>query len=906
MSGKNSLSVKNLPAHPWYVYAVTGHAATFLCSWFLLCRRIFNKGRKKTAILIFSVNLVLFAGSVLLSWYSHKPWYQLLALALAGNLIWSVIPWFAQRLYIGEAPRRYVISEWKTWIEPVCIALIIGIGLSVVHGIFVISSERVAVWTQGSDLRTTKVFLWELFRYIPVYLCYSAVVGIWWAGEGKRFSIVHVLTYLAGMLFFAVCISLLSVLILFLLFHGETHRGVYAWNLMPVSVHGWKLGLNALNSADMTPFVIVPLFIGTVSRFRDFWLRSFIIFPLVSIALYATCFFPPDLWQTYQEEIIHELSDADPGRRTRAYVKLKRMLDRFPNHENRLGLLLRLADFYDEQERFKQADAVYSLVKSESRADSSIRQYAQAALNKPAQGSKTAMINMPMISYTDYMTNNWMVLLRTVHYFTSDELSEEDLLSTLKTISTDKDEIEPAVMPTLAELDDNVRFLGQDCLILPTDRRVTQVLLDNGFPVILPCKHSFLLIRGMAARRDFTIASNYTHVPALLRSNTGEDISREFALLGKKREQKENKEQSIRVDLLSRYLIPGSFWGSPAQKDLAPFMAVVFPPAKAKDLAGIMGTDLQQLKKQSNARLSALIALNAIKTCDPVQAISWARKSNQLAASPLALQIAHLARLLWQSHTFMPLANLPLDRHLPALQKFNDTMNRELETTFMKQAAEQFHSDAQAGKLPWMIRAQYRDFLDRSNPAQRRTLLALAQQDTASDPDDIASRLLQANLYEWQDDQENISRALDAALHVRKPYKYIADKKSKAAENRVAIDLAVLYVNMGLMEKAEEVLAGTDPAVSFTSADYYYCKAAVSNWKGKKRQADALFQKAISIQKYTPDYHLAYARFLVQTGGSPDKARKALEWAIRIDPKGNIQPEAEKLLMEIKGQKTKG
>ncbi len=806
-----------------------------------------------------------------------------MAIAVTTNTLWSAAAWIMQRSFFGRAPKRYYLRSWKSWLAPFCIALLIGAGLSVIHALFPIIGERFRM-IQSRDLEETRVLLWDLFRYLPWYLPYSALVGIWWAGEERRFSPAHIISFLGAILFFGCCLILLSWLTMFILFQGELSYTGSSWALFPRTDTDLSVKLLSFWSKNMIPYAVIPLLIGAAPRFRDFWKRSFMIYPLVCVLLIGQEFFSPELWQTYQKQIIYELSSPSSVNRERAHRQMEVMIHRFPKHEIHADLTQELADFYYQQGKKEKArDLYHQLISSPSRPQLfSARTHAEAALSKPKYLYTSSPIDMPLISYNKYMTNNWMVLLKAARLHRKDVSTEAELLSSLKDLSTKKESIALSPMPTLAELDDNARNLGLASFILHTDFEVTQKLLAHGYPVIVPVKNTFLLVYGLDSERNFAICSDYRYLLYNLKRNTGEDIDKDLLL--ENGSDADRHEERKRIEHISKFYLPGTYWDSPSQKDLSPFMSVLFVPGEENTIAEILGQPPHEIKRTSRAHLTALIALNSLKSGDPIQAIHWARKSSRLQPSSLSLQIARTAHLFWQTRDRQPLAKFPLSQNLPALKTLETQMQDEASSTFMEQAAQQFKQALEHQTLPWMIRMQYRDLLDRSIPEERAILLSLMRKNVESDPGDKPGWLYLASLYEWQGDMDHMMQALESAI------------SAGHWDNSLALDLLTLYIRSNKITQAADLFGKIDKSKVQHNADYLYCRAALLAAEGKKQLADDLYNQAITKRKYTPFYHLDYARLLLTNNKDRQKAQTALEWAIRIDADGAVRREAQELL----------
>ncbi len=877
----------NLPLLPWYAHLIGGHAVTGLFPWFLVSRQLLNRGKKIPGLTVLLVNIVFFCSLCIFAAVTHLTWDYLLLIMVCSNFLWSMAAWVTQRRLFGPAQRRYYLSEWRSWVSPILIALILGTGLSVIHGLFPIIGERIQM-IRSQDLVTTRVLLWDLFRYTPIYLPYSLLVGIWWSGERNRFSPASIVSYLAGLLVFSGFFSLFSWLFFFLLFKGDYGMVKTGWSLLPRDFTGIAHTLYSIFDKDITAFAIVPLLIGAAPRVRDFWKRSLAYFPVISVCYLGLGFFTPNVWQIFQNQIFYELSSADTDQRQRAYSRLDLLLDRFPQHEANAELTLELADYLYGQGDIEKAREKYRRLSTQNRKARDIfstGEIAAAALSAPESNTPSpgAMLKLPMISYAPYMTANWMALLRVSRFYQEETMTESAMLIRLKELSTDEKSIKLSPMPSLAELDDNAGNLGLSVLILPADIQTIQALITAGFPVILPIRQSFVLIHGFDDSRSAVVGSLYRDVPLGLKDNSREDIDTTFS---EQSEENAGKRRQ-RVEYLSRFLLPLSFWGSKRQLDLAPYIAVAFSPDALTAVAGALGQEASRLEQGSKAKLAALISLNALRSGDIAQSIEWAQRSSHLENSPLPMYSAHLASLLWKTRENMPNAGFPLQQKFPLLSEVQKELNKPETSIYLAEAAKRFADDLQTGALPWMIRREYQDLLDRSDQTDMKILLSIADQDVLSSPDERIAWLVRASLHEWQEDYDAMQTDLQGAL------------EAGEWDDSLALDICSLMIKTEKFNAAEPLLKMIAADKVKFNADYYYCKAMIAKWRGERAAAKKNFEKALAMRRFSPQYHLDYARFLLETGGDHDKATKALQWAAKIDAQGSVQQAASTLLATI-------
>jgi hypothetical protein len=855
---------------PWYVYLFGGWSIGVLFPWYLVCSQFYCRARRKTAIFLAAANVLLFALFCAAAFLLKCPWDTLLLVVVLLTVVWSALAWLVQRLAFGAAPRRYYPGEWRSWIAPIGIAVFLGIGLSVAIGAVPMIGERLEMY-RSPDLLARKVILWDFFHFIPYSLLFSLPIGIWWAGERNRFSAVHPLGYFFGLVVSSAFLAAMSGLFYFLLWRGQLGGADNAWPVMP-ELQGVKKNLYFLLAHDYSYYFAVPLLLGAVGRMSEFWKKSLAIFPVLTITLLLISPFSPEHWQAYQSQIIYEMASEDPARRAKANDRAEVLLARFPEHDGWPEIARRLAGYRALQGDDKAAQQLWAEVVE--RTKDSPRWHRQAALAKAALNPGSAAeeqpvaMSIPSLHYKSYMTGNWMALLRNLRFYEGRTGSEADTLIRLKDISADDEKIKLQAMPTLAELDDHAAALGYQTLLLPSELSVVKKLLTSGFPVIQPVKHSFYLLSGIDGGRATVTGANYDRIPEGLKKEDKEGVAAGQPLFADKDSSADDALLS-RIDILAEAELPFSFWQEPRQSDHAASMAVVFPPQFRQQVVTVLGGEERLLQQGSTATLTALAAQAALNCGDAIQAITWAQRSYELGGDPFPLRTAHLADLLWQSRKNRTAHALHLERHFPRLEDVGRFLAEPRIQAFLTLAGAQFERDFADGRLDWMTRSQYRDFLDISNVRERQRLIAVTEHDLRLEPDSRKDWLFLAGLFEWEKDLGKIAAAYRGALE--------ADTWSDS----LAVKLAYLLVRDGRHSEAEQLLARIKEDEVKYQPDYYYSLAAVADWNKDFAGAAGNYEKAIDMRRYDSHYHLDYARMLDRLGEG-DRARRLERWGSRL------------------------
>lgn len=874
---------------PWYVLILVGHALSGFFSWLLVIRQMYHRREKVFALVLFFVNVIILSAYAFASISAKLPWDLLLSFIIASNLVWAVGAWVFQRYYIGAAPKRYRWLEWRNWISPILIALVLSAGLAVMFAVFPVIGERLDI-LYGNDILDKRVVLWDFFVYVPFFVPYGLLVGFWWAGEGYRFSVPHVISYLSGLMVFFVILMVIYQLFLFLLFKGQPYQGLLDAPLLAHDMTGLQAFLQGMQEYDQLAFVLAPLLLGSVSSIREFWRRSLVIFPVLCLCLLPLSFYSAEVWAFAQGHIMHEMTSPETQVSNKAFSRAGILLARYPEHDRWPEFGLLLARHRYENSDYDGAKKIYEEIATrfmDTPRWSFAGDLARSVLNSNGFGTekKGEDIALPLVNHESYLTPNWMALLQLIRYWSDESISESEILIRLKSLSKSDEKIKLSSITTLAELDDRAGSLGFKVLILHANQDIARSLLNSSIPVILPVYKYFYLLNGIDESRSLFRGYAYSKISERLREGDKNAV-KEILFL-----EQEGKGESLKqlkhIAAQASIEIHDTFWGSALQIDSAPFMAVVYPESAADKIAEALPGSIDELQRQSKGYLAAFIAMHFLDAADPVQSIKWAMISRQLTKEPFGLHIAFLAERLWKTRDKLTTSQLSLDGQFPELAEVAEFFAVDSTKSFLQEAEQQFEADQAADKLSWIIRNEYSDFLDSSNPAELALLINLSKQNVVANPGHRRAWLSLAELYEWQGDVESIISALEGAL------------AANSWNDEIALMLAYRYVQADRKESVEEIMAMIDPAQADLNPHYIFCQGALANWDEDKGEAAAYYAKAIEMRRYIPLYHLHYGELLLREGRT-EEARKVLQWAIQVDvERGRVRKAAESLLKAI-------
>ncbi|MGD2271714.1 MAG: hypothetical protein PVI06_15025, partial [Desulfobacterales bacterium] len=289
---------------PWYVLLFTGFALTGVFPWLMVGLACYYRGKKRIAALTVVSNVVVF---IILGWgclHIRLPWWWMAGVTYFINLVWAGSAWLFQRRLLGPAKRRFALREYKSWIVPILIGLVIGMSTGTLFSVSPALENRMEM-RQTIDSLDRETVLWDFFRYSLFGGFWGLLLGIWWAGEGKRFSAGHVIVFLCALALTTIVWLVGWYFLLFLIQGGNTidtaDFNISKWALIAPWVSGIRQYLLEFQAYDMSALLIIPLLFGTVSRIRDFWKRSLLIV-LTFFCLLPISFTEPEWWRDIQKK----------------------------------------------------------------------------------------------------------------------------------------------------------------------------------------------------------------------------------------------------------------------------------------------------------------------------------------------------------------------------------------------------------------------------------------------------------------------------------------------------------------------------------------------------------------------------------------------------------------------------
>jgi tetratricopeptide (TPR) repeat protein len=310
-------------------------------------------------------------------------------------------------------------------------------------------------------------------------------------------------------------------------------------------------------------------------------------------------------------------------------------------------------------------------------------------------------------------------------------------------------------------------------------------------------------------------------------------------------------------------------------------MAAIHPTDGHQSVAAALGRRVEDLSRAHRGRLAALIALSYFDHADPKNCLQWSQIASHSIDEPLVGQVAYLGVLLWRQRAERIGTAFELEKRFTILDDVNRFLETEPMRPFIRSVQEQFEDElaAYGPGLTWPIRWRLLWLLDRHDGRQRQQMIELLQANVATNPADAGQWRLLADLHALNGNP--VARA-----HT------LAEAWSAApGDADIALAWASTCARLDDPQRVEQILQGIDPSKVRHSSEYFFCLAAVAEWKKQFRAALDYYGRATKMCRYRPEYYLRYGRLLMAQGETK-AAEKALAWAARIDSSGQLQKQA--------------
>ncbi|MDY6855237.1 MAG: hypothetical protein SWO11_11125 [Thermodesulfobacteriota bacterium] len=872
---------------PWYSLILTGFVLTGFFPWLIMIWALYKRGRKRTAIISFIICLLVFVFLTLFSLKSRMDWWSLILFIYAFNIVWASTAWLLQRRLLGPSTVRYVLREWKSWIPPLLTGMTLGVCVATILSILPALQERIQLREIGDTLDRQSV-LWNFFDYSYFGLFAGLFVGLWWAGERQRFTVAHVFTFLCALPLTFIIYTLFILISLFLIHKGSLPYSWIdfssEWSLIPPWVDGFRMYVSQIQTFDVSLPLIVSLLFGAVYRFRDFIKRTLLI-PLAFFCSFPIIFSQNAFWSGIQDQIVYEMFSPDSSQQAKAHMWAEIMLSRYPNHLHWPRIAEKVARYKYTQGEYKESKAIYESINRRYEESNQWYWYigrARAALNDPDYGKPFSghKLTVPMVSYEEYLTHNWMALLSVIRYWQGPQVPESHTTIELNTLSRDNDKIDLNPLTTFAELDDAAKNLGYEVYLLPAELNQAKSLISAGIPIIHQHYSSFNVIFGFDENRSLVHAYSFEQLSKRLRRMKPKEANEILSIT----EEGHGKTIGRLIRTANEAYFEYSFdhWKSPALKYAGPLIAIVFPPEKANTIAKVLNMPLEAIKKETKGYLATLIGLSYLNLADPTSAIEWGKIGADKIANSMPLYISHLAKVLWESRYRKVQSMIPLQNQFYALAQIFDFFNKAKNKVFLERARMSFETDLNEKILPWFVLQEFISMLDISDVKDANVFIKEMEEQLSLDPSRPDYWESLAKTYEWTEDTHGMVSALCGLISAQ-PMNW----KGK-------LRLAYGYVLLERYAEAKSILKETYGSAAKSHPDYFFCLAAIEESEGRFKKALTSYKKAVNMRPYKPEYHLRYGSLLLKLG-QDNEGKKALEWAVRIDGGESIMKKVQQI-----------
>lgn len=874
---------------PWYVHAAVCLAMTGAFNWLMLGLAFYQRERKQRGVFIGLAALAFFTGCGAAVRIVALPWYQALWILYACSFLMGLGAWLYQRMELPPPSPRFQGAGWRDRLAPFAMGMLLGACVGMMFMVLFTVHEFAHVF-ETSESMSRETIIHIVFAKWPYSLLFGLALGLWWAGEGERFSVAHVVAFFTAPFVIGV---------------------MWVALIMPINTmttSGFEATLAAASEGALTPpwarGVYTPSFynqfatlmgmtplllIGAPRRVRDMLKRCL----LVTLGLFA-CHMSVyhttiQWWELKQSKIMEEIYSPDEGARASAFADAQYLLKAYPDAMQWPKIALPTARYLYEQGAHESARALYEQLARRFEHNNRWRNFAREAkgiLASPgfAKTAPAQRLDIPVPDTESYLSPNWMALLSVFRYWKGEATPDSEVKIALKRVSLSDEKILLQPMPGFVELDDAASNLDYDVTLFPSSLEGMKTLLDKGFPVICAFDAMMFVIHGYDEARSVLRSYHFGQVSPAFRAKSRGGFAELLGMVGEG--EGESRKRLAELANQAYFEIPYSDFLPPSIDYLVPFVAVVSPPDKRVELEAAAKLSWRKLEARSRGYKGALMGLASLRFADPVQAFSWARGAARVLDDPLPNYVAALAYKAWKSRDTNAYTSIPLAQELPELADTDQFFAEPENATFLAASQDALKRDMTI--LPWVVEYQMSQFLEESVPEEAKALLRILHRRVEEFPSDADTWEEMADVYAEREDLAGYTRAQEGYVSAAP-----TDFTGKSA-------LAYALTIQGQLERAAEVLAQTPASFAAMDADAVFCRAVAAEARGENQEALALFEQAIGERRYKPRYFIRYAQALLKDG-KREQARKALAWALKTAPTAGLEQKARELLAQAGG-----
>ncbi len=875
---------------PCYALLLIGMLFTGFMSWLFVCRSLYRENRKKACYISLGINVAFFAALFWFNSFIAFPWWHLIVQDRIIHLLWAMLACFTQLKLLGRAQRQFDFSQWKKMITPIVTGIVIGICGGVIISLPNILQERTAVVTSFDILDRTSILL-DFFKYMFIGAPIGLLLGLWWSRKPSAFRPSNIIAVLTGSAFSSLILFLLVLLLRFYLQKG--HWEEFEIDQYKALIPPWQRGFPAiikstLDAIDLLSMLLFGLFFSSITRIRDFFrysLLAFIVFflwiPGISIS--------PGLQEMLQDQLLYDMSDPDPGVQAKAFKKAEIMLKRYPDHQKWPSIAIDLARYHYDNNQVEKAKALYQ--KIASKYETSNYWYWSAKLARDilqsdqfGNSENICRLPLPVVDYESYLNSDWMAVLSNIKYWEGDSVPESAIKMRLQRLSKSIDKIKVKKLRSLIDFDDAIQSLGYRISFTPAGLQKAKTLLDAGFPVFYRSYTSDRLIFGYDFNKGVLYGYSFSYLSSRLKDEAPKEIKEMASHLaegeGKSRQRLERIANEAFLEINMKML------KEPYRSYFSPFMYIIYPPQKTKELQQALAMDSTSFAKQDKGYKAALIALEHYDKKALVKAIAWAQTAIPHIDDPFPYYVGYVSFYAWGKRKSYVKSVLPLDKHFHELAKYSTELNSLKNQDFYKECVAEFETAFANHTLPFIIADRFDDMLYITNRTERAKSLEILKYECKINPGWSSSWRTLLKLYEFNGDLDGMYAALTGLISVSR-YNYNA-----------RIQLVKAMIQKDEISNAKKTMEMVVADSVKYDADYYFCRGALAEADGDVKGALKNYEKCSAMRRYKSEYFWQLGSFLVKQE-KMEKASGILAWAAKIDTSHVLDTEKQALIDRV-------
>jgi hypothetical protein len=855
--------------YPWYVHAVLGFFISPFTPWMLIFHALWHSSRKTALTFAIMLNLVAGACIYLFFRWAAFPWWILNIILIVLTVSWSLAAAVFQRMVIGPAGPFLKLALSRHIIGYLLFSLLLACCIGFTISLFTMFGETATLEANGFDRVS---ILWGAFRGVLFALPFGIFAALGLADIGERMRPIGLIAAIAGCACSIGGILLAGYGLNALLVGDFFPVGISLEQIIPLgdaSPMRWMLDYDFIELGFVV--VVLALFFCNIAAFHQFFKRVGIVL-LGLLWLLPTFSAEPAISPQLQKRILSDLSNPRQNVRLNANKALERFLSVYPGHTYWSILALRNADMWYETGHTDKARTMWKKIidkgggQARDARQVSLARESLAGTAGSSQGD-SAVIDIPLLDYEDYLDETWMAFMNVVHYWEHASTGDAKIKMRLKPFSEKDNALSLSRNPSAAILDDIARSWGYRVSYVPASSTSMRSLIRSKFPVLYPVFSTPALCYGFEERRSRLRTYWFSRLSRQSRAKepSAGDIVSSDSMRTKPSHRLDRMALECRSDRNLRQIDSLMYGYS------EPVAMVIHPDSLHLAVARCSGMVPEKLDSFSEGFRSILVGLDYLDKKNPQKALAWFCRAHFYNARPFADYGEHLSFLQWKDQRSSVLGNLRLDRYLAPLARYNDAFSSAKTQRRLDSCGLLFKNARTNGYLPAAISSRYFETIHLSSPPERRAGIAWAQRELAINPGNTTRWHWLCKAAAWEGDSTLQVKACSTFVNL------VPD------HTQMRLTLARLLVRLGDIDKADKVLAclATDSVKS--NPDYLFCLGAVAEHEGSLTEAESYYKTCCAMRRYAPQNFIAHARVCSRLGKA-DQEKKDLAWAEIIAP----------------------